>query len=538
MWKRLFTLWATVFTVMRGMSVEPELCSYSVALPQRNLGQAKDLLLDVSDPSSDKYGQYLSRDEIWSMVGPSSELINTVEEWFNTQTETQEVKYFGDMLKVKAPCGIDYWEKIPTNIRKKVDFIETRVPKNFTHLPISFSRNGVDPGFCPREVLDYLYNMKDLVTTSHNVSAGAIEYQGQSGFSEDDLVNLEELDGIPANNVSSGHIVGTDGDPDVESQLDIQMLGLTAVGADLWYWDDDGWLYSFATSFFNTKNVPDVISMSWGWATDSQCDITQCGNLTSLEYAQRVDAEYVKLGLRGVTVVVASGDAGAPGRTNEDCSDSGRPVNPVMPGSSPWVTSIGATFVADDSKKRFHKTGSSDFCQQNTCATGTAQYVTNVNDTGWTSGSGFGFEETPKWQKSQVSQYLKDAETLPSKFNSKGRSYPDFVMVGHNLPVMDGGFIEGVDGTSASSPLAAGVLTLLNDNQVLHGKPKLGFVNPLLYKMGNDVFTDIPVGDTMGTEVEWCGQDNGYIATSAFDAVTGWGYPDVKKMIQWLDKNT
>ena len=99
--------------------------------------------------------------------------------------------------------------------------------------------------------------------------------------------------------------------------LDLQMEALVAKNADIWFWDDSGWLLSFATNFFNSKNVPNVISMSWGWAEDSQCNITSCGKQTSKMYVDRVNSEYVKIGLRGVSILVSSGDAGAAGRTSE-----------------------------------------------------------------------------------------------------------------------------------------------------------------------------------------------------------------------------
>ena len=58
----------------------------------------------------------------------------------------------------------------------------------------------------------------------------------------------------------------------------------------------------------------------------------------------RVNYEYMKLLLRGTTILASSGDAGAPGRSSESC-DSTRPVNGIFPGSSEFVTSVGATFV-------------------------------------------------------------------------------------------------------------------------------------------------------------------------------------------------
>jgi subtilase family serine protease len=51
----------------------------------------------------------------------------------------------------------------------------------------------------------------------------------------------------------------------------------------------------------------------------------------------------MKLGAVGVTVVVSSGDDGAPGNLG-DCK--GKPFDPPFPASSPWVTTVGATMLS------------------------------------------------------------------------------------------------------------------------------------------------------------------------------------------------
>ena len=71
-----------------------------------------------------------------------------------------------------------------------------------------------------------------------------------------------------------------------------------------------------------------------------------CDNITSQQYVSRVNAEYMKLALRGLTIMVSSGDSGAPGRTNLDCDDDSDTVHAVFPGSSPWVTSVGAALCS------------------------------------------------------------------------------------------------------------------------------------------------------------------------------------------------
>ena len=294
--------------------------------------------------------------------------------------------------------------------------------------------------------------------------------------------------------------------------------------------------------FQKAQNVPDVLSMSWGWSESQQCTITTCNNITSSEYVRRVNFEYAKMGLRGITITVASGDAGAPGRTNELCSESGiNPVNPVFPGSSPYVTSVGATFLVPSS---YDSTWKTPLCVQYGCATGTQEMPTNFNQTGWTTGGGFGIynETTPKWQAKVVKEYLQSGVSLPKQFNPNGRGYPDVSAIGHNCPVVSQGFVQPVDGTSCSSPMFAGILTILNSHQMENNKPKLGFANPVLYQMARDnpnIFKDITQGNNYCTEELCCPNTNyGYEATEGWDPVTGLGTPNVGLMLNWLDQNT
>jgi kumamolisin len=68
-----------------------------------------------------------------------------------------------------------------------------------------------------------------------------------------------------------------------------------------------------------------------------------------------------------------------------------------------------------------------------------------------------------------------------------------------------------IGGTSAVAPLWAGLVALLNQQL---GKP-LGFVNPLLYQVGEAVFRDIVTGN-----------NGGYSAGPGWDACTGLGSPN------------
>ena len=121
-------------------------------------------------------------------------------------------------------------------------------------------------------------------------------------------------------------------------------------------------------------------------------NIANCTNITSSTYIKRVNTEYPKIGLLGISIAVSSGDAGAPGITSESCDES-RPVNPVFICSSPWVTSLGATFVVSNPNKTIDY--DTHICKENQCTNGNMEIGTNLNYTGWTAGGGFYNEIDP-----------------------------------------------------------------------------------------------------------------------------------------------
>ena len=84
-----------------------------------------------------------------------------------------------------------------------------------------------------------------------------------------------------------------------------------------------------------------------------------------------------------------------------------------------------------------------------------------------------------------------------------------------------------IDGTSASAPIFAGLLTLVNDRLLHNGLPPLGWVTPRLYAL-QPLFRDIVIGDntcgSYGLDPVCC-PFSGFHATVGFDAVTGLGSP-------------
>ena len=71
-------------------------------------------------------------------------------------------------------------------------------------------------------------------------------------------------------------------------------------------------------------------------------------------------------------------------------------------------------------------------------------------------------------------------------------------MLGHAYPVFIGGKIYGVDGTSASTPVFAAVVSLVNAQRLAAGKSTLGWLYSALYSIAKTdpagVFNDVTDG--------------------------------------------
>ena len=81
-----------------------------------------------------------------------------------------------------------------------------------------------------------------------------------------------------------------------------------------------------------------MISISYSWSEEHQCGSVAGADCKALGvnwqgYINRTNIEFMKLGAMGATVVVASGDSGAHGRTDRTCflNQKMHPNFPVFP---------------------------------------------------------------------------------------------------------------------------------------------------------------------------------------------------------------
>ena len=86
-----------------------------------------------------------------------------------------------------------------------------------------------------------------------------------------------------------------------------------------------------------------------------------------------------------------------------------------------------------------------------------------------------------------------------------------------------------VDGTSASCPVVAGMISLVNSARIKSGKPTLGWINPTLYTNANHFINDITYGENKCLRIPDKCCTEGFRAVPGWDPVTGWGSIDYGK---------
>ena len=420
----------------------------------------------------------------------------------------------------------------------KVKFISglNQLPKPARHgrthaLKVDASDVSVVP-----ETISKLYNKGSH--TAEKITQGAFEFQDLTAFSSSDLSTFFSNTGVKSFDVEKHFGPFQQNPPQAESTLDVQYIGSTGEGATNWYYTSSGWMYEFSEDFAADNKGFDVVSMSYGWSEADQCQIASgakpCQNGgSSKAFVDTVNANFQKIGATGVTMLASSGDSGAHGRSDGFCFAN--KTNPAFPAASPYITAVGATQFKKGSATTAGAT--EPICEsQLQCATGGTEIVcSNAQGALITSGGGFSvYSARPAYQDTVVKAYLaKEGVTPgPNDFNAAGRAYPDVAALGHNYYIELQGQVSAVDGTSASCPVFAGIMSIVNSARVKAGKAKLGFANPSLYKIASEhpaAFNDITEGNNLCTETLCC--KTGFYAAAGWDATTGLGTPDVSALV-------
>ncbi|XP_038626416.1 tripeptidyl-peptidase 1 [Tachyglossus aculeatus] len=510
------------------------------ALKQQKLDQLKELVLAVSNPTSPHYGKYLTLDEVATLVRPSVLTLRTVNKWLvaagardcrTVATQDFLECRFTAGLAEQLLAGAEFHRyeaggqrlvrsprpyRLPESLAPHVDFVGGlhRFPSPSTVQQRARGQGlveGLHLGVTPA-VIRERYNLTtlDVGGTAANNSQACAQFLEQY-FHATDLAKFMRLFGRGFRHQAAvERVVGPQGRgwAGLEASLDVQYLMSTGANISTWVFSNPGrheaqepflqWLLALS----NTSALPWVHTVSYGDDEDSLSSV----------YLDRVNAELMKAGARGLTLLFASGDSGAGCRT---VASGTHVFRPSFPASSPYITAVGGTsfrnpFLVTDE---------------------VADYI-----------SGGGFSNAfprPSYQEEAVSKFLHSSTRLPpsSYFNATGRAYPDVAALSDGYWVVSNGLpIPWVSGTSASTPVFGGILSLVNERRLLSGRPPLGFLNPLLYQLaakGGPGLFDVTNGCHLSCLDETV-QGQGFCSGPGWDPVTGWGTPNYPALLKAL----
>ena len=154
----------------------------------------------------------------------------------------------------------------------------------------------------------------------------------------------------------------------------------------------------------------------------------------------------------------------------------------------------------------------------------------------------------PSWQEKSVKDRFAWG---PGK--KSARLLPDVALLADGKPgivIFDGNQRVGhPGGTSAAAPQMAGGVALINSALRGKSKKRVGFMNPLLYRLGKkkgSLYTDVTTGniDTMWLTFGQTWADIGQYepqenlsAKAGWDGATGWGSPKFPQLLDELLKS-
>jgi tripeptidyl-peptidase I len=355
---------------------------------QKNMDVLERTLHELSDPTSAKYGNHMTRQEVDDLtLNPESR------EEVISYLKAAGVTVIPDALSgecILARAEISLWERIlktefytysltsaadtfiradeysiPVGLSKDVESVLNTV--QFPHAVVSrpqpkrigsigtpghsrfseMAKSNYWEGYMSPQLINDIYSIYD--NTGHPRATQAAFEGWNNYFAPQDLAAFQKLFNlpvVPANKTIGDHTVTAQWcvenglEPCAESNLDMMYMIAMANTPTYFYWSPFPTFGQWLQFLVNNKSPPPlVISISYG---------SEEKNIGASEQKLFLD-NAIKLGAMGVTIFAASGDDGvAPSITRLDgkfCS-----YMPIWPTTCPYVLSVGATQV----KIEFH----------------------------------------------------------------------------------------------------------------------------------------------------------------------------------------
>ncbi|KAH9921162.1 tripeptidyl peptidase A [Fomitopsis serialis] len=533
-----------------------------IGLPQPKFAELEEHLYAVSDPSSERYGEHLSKEDVEALVAPHPESVQLVEDWLASHgllSDALSRSPAGDWVTVRVPVSLaeimldttyHVWThaasgdslvrttsySLPEHLHDHIEVVQpTTMFSRFTPMRTtyrSFRANTAIPqsdgatiavpsasggqvaascnGTITPECLLELYNATGYTPQVPGENKIAVTgYLEQYANYADYYQFLGEEVPYAANNtfsvvyINGGLNNQTPADAGIEANLDTQYaFSLT---------------YPTPGTFYTTGGSPPFIPddleptdtnepyMQWLGYVLSAEDLPQSISTSYGDDEQTVPYSYA------TRVCAEFAQLGARGVSIMFSSgDGGVGDGDPDPATQECYSNDGRNvtmFIPEFPASCPYVT-----------AVGATSEVPEI--AAWFSGGGFSnYFARPSYQDTAVTKYL--GELAPGTYAVL--AYPDVSAEGVNFTIVWDAETGLVDGTSCSSPTFTAFVSLLNDARIASGKSPLGFLNPLIYSLNAQTttgFNDITVGNNPG-----CGTE-GFNTTIGWDPVTGWGTPN------------
>ena len=362
---------------------------------------------------------------------------------------------------------------------------------------------GLGGGYAPTDIRS-AYDVPPQTSSARTEIVGLFE---QGGFPTSDVTTYEKQYSLPAVKLTPRSVNGASTKPvggvEIEAVLDIDsVIGMNPAVPQIIIYEDGKDAFSVALiDSFNLMaqdNTAKVISISYG-----QDEVMQGTPAVKAE-----GKALVQLATQGQTVFVSTGDDGAAGRT-------GSGLHAPDPGSQPMITAVGGTrLVTVPATQKFSsEVVWNDLASGNGATGGGVSSVWSIPSYQVQGGKSVAVANGGSSTKRNVPDIAADASPFTA-YSIYSRSAGGWVAYG---------------GTSLSSPLWAGMATIINSDRVTAGLSRIGFFNPLLYQLGvvGTGFHDTTSGNN-GTP--------GYKAGPGYDNATGFGSVDLRAFLPTIVK--
>ncbi len=568
----------------------------------------KKLLEDQQDPSSSSYHQWLTPDAFGAQFGPSDQDIQAVVSWLNlhgfqvarTSRGRAAIEFSGTAAQVRdafqteihkyVVAGEEHWAnsgdpQVPAalapvvagiatlhSFRKKpqVQLLEKRIDVSLSSAPRpQFTSQGGQHALGP---WDYyaIYNITSVIEGPPGISgppAGTGTVIAVVGRSNINLQDVERFNAVfnPGMNTPTIFVDGSDpgdlgGQEESEAVLDTTWSQAVAPGAQVWLVvsastnSTDG--VDLSELYIIDNVTATVMTESFGIC---EADVTASEATNISQLAEQAAAE-------GMTYVVSTGDTGAAGCDTQTETQASGPLSVNALASTPYAVAVGGTeFNENGDPGRYWKSNNTEFTlesalshipedvwNQSCSVAQCGQQTANILAGGGGASTVFA---KPSWQSGVAGIPNDGMRDIPDVSLTASSHDPYLLCLrGSCQPDAEGNFsFVGAYGTSAAAPSFAGMIALLNSQEVpLNSHPRLGQINRILYRLATNqkpsdcngssasgseattcVFNDITVGNNSVPGGTPSGE---YASGPGYDLATGLGSVNVVNLINsWKD---